>query len=172
MGPVSTLLILVSVAVTLIFGLFAVGVVLLLARATSTPAHQVQQPGWQGAATGSAPGAGSWNAEVMSDGLVGMAGGSLRSTFGRFDLRDGVLAFTPNGATEPAWEARCADLAVTHHGMLSPHAVTLQGPMGVVRCSVSIEHINRFSRNSIKTMRQAGYATGFVQVLRANGARG
>ncbi|MBC9226822.1 hypothetical protein GL325_10830 [Aeromicrobium sp. 636] len=170
----STLLILMSVVVTLVFGLFAVGVVLLLVRATQTPPHKIQQSGWQGAASGTppVPGAGSWNAEVMSDGLVGMAGGSLRSTFGRFDLRDGALAFTPNGEAAPAWQARCADLAVTRHGMLSPHAVTLQGPMGVVRCSVSIEHINRFSRNSIKTMRQANYATQFVQVLRANGARG
>ncbi|MCD9154542.1 hypothetical protein [Aeromicrobium duanguangcaii] len=169
----SALLILLSVVITLVFGLFAVGAVLLLVRATNTPASTVQQPGWQGAPRPpSVAGSGSWNAEVMSDGLVGMAGGSLRSTFGRFDLRDGVLAFTPNGEIAPAWQVRCADLTVTRHGVLSQNAVTLQGPMGVVRCSVSIEHINRFSRNSIKTMRQASYATAFVQVLRAHGARG
>ncbi len=43
--------------------------------------------------------------------------------------------------------------------------------MGPVEGLVSLERINRFSRNTVKTLRQQGYADGFLQALWASGAR-
>ncbi|KRF19386.1 hypothetical protein ASG90_20435 [Nocardioides sp. Soil797] len=117
-------------------------------------------------------GHGVWNAQVMGGGLIGLLGGTLNSTFGRFVLAEGALSFLPDGSREPAWTVPCRELFFTHNGVLSPAAVELRGPMGTVRCDVSLEHINRFTRNSAKSFREARQAQAFVQALVAHGARG
>jgi hypothetical protein len=40
-----------------------------------------------------------------------------------------------------------------------------------MHCTVSHEHINRFSRNSLKDLREHGYAKEFVGALLSYGAR-
>lgn len=155
------------------FVLAAVLIAFIVVRVTNTPPHKVQQPGWQAPVAGAvAPASVSWNAQVLGDSLIGTMGGALDSTFGRFDLREGVLSFTPNGAPGPAWHVPCNQLIVTHHGLFSTATITLRGPMGVLRCNVSVEHINRITQNSLKSMREVRHATNFLHALRANGARG
>lgn len=153
---------------------FALIIAFVVIRATKTPAHKIQQPGWQPTPPGQPSfdsSVASWNAQILGDGIIGALGGTLNSGFGRFDLRGGRLSFTADGAQTPAWDVACAELQATHHGMFSVATVTLRGPMGDVRCNVSVEHINRFSRNSVKTMRESGHAKNFVQALHAHGAR-
>ena len=43
--------------------------------------------------------------------------------------------------------------------------------MGEICCNVSVERINRMSRNSFKTIREIRHAQHFAAALRANGAR-
>jgi hypothetical protein len=49
--------------------------------------------------------------------------------------------------------------------------VRITGPMGDLRCNVSVERINRVSRNDIKDMRERRYAEEFAGLLVAHGAR-
>lgn len=138
-----------------------------------------QRPGWVGraqpdAATGAghpagAPTyAGTWNAEVLGDAGFGVAA----RAYGIFHLEDGVLSFVRDGTATPVWSVPCHQLAARRRGFfeLDGADVRLVGPMGELRCSVSTEHINRFSANTMKDLRERGYADEFVRLLWAHGA--
>lgn len=167
-----------SVVVALVFALgllvFAViGMVFgLSARARPT------QPGWRGPdpsdPSPAAPGpAGIWHAEILGSGLLGRLGGTLGSTFGELRLDSGVLSFIPDGHTTAAWSYPCAELWATKDSVVALNGadLTLRGPLGVLRCNVSTEHINRMTRNPFKDLRERGYADQFLLALHAHGAR-
>ncbi|GAA1923712.1 hypothetical protein [Nocardioides hwasunensis] len=143
----------------------ALVVVVLVVAAVRKPV----QPGWLPAPTG---GVGVWNAEVLGDGVVGRMGGTMTSTFGLFHLEGATLSFTPSGTTVPAWRVECRQLVVAHRAMLSLDGadVRLTGPMGDLRCNVSVERLNRVTRNNFKDLRQRRYSRDFVALLVAHGA--
>jgi hypothetical protein len=119
------------------------------------------------------PGAvdGTWNAMLLGRGALGGLGATINATFGRFDLVGGALSFTRDGATAPDWTSPCAHLRVHQLGLLVAKGdVALDGPMGPVRATVSREHVNRFTRNGFKDLREQGYAREFVHALLSNGA--
>lgn len=111
---------------------------------------------------------GTWNAMIHAESLLGAMGATLDAEDGRFELSDGILSFIPVGAATAAWSVPCAQLGVAR-GLTPP--VRLVGPMGTVTCTVSHERINRFSQNTLKDLREQGYANEFVGALRAYGAR-
>jgi len=146
----------------LVGGVFVVVIVVVATRSRPQPAAPVltQGPG------GLAPVPSSWHAQVLGAGALG-------STYGTMTLDAGRLAFTPDGAGEPAWAAACHEVWVRRQGV-GPFAIAgvgLHGPMGEVQCNVSREHINRFSTNTLKDFRQSGYADQFVAAAHAHGAR-
>jgi len=112
------------------------------------------------------PPTGVWNAQLLTESM-------LRPAYGQLRLVGGSLFFFPDGADVPAWSAPCPSLVARKQGggLLTGAPIRIEGPMGVVEGLVSVERINRFSRNSFKTMRQQGYADPFLQALWANGAR-
>ncbi len=111
---------------------------------------------------------GSWNAMLHAESVFGSMGGTLGAQNGRFELADGQLSFTADDAVQPAWTVPCSQLGVGR-GLARP--IRLEGPMGTVHCTVSHEHINRLSQNSLKTLREQRYATEFATALRSYGAR-
>jgi hypothetical protein len=111
---------------------------------------------------------GTWNAMIHAENVFGAMGGSLGAQDGRLELADGVLTFLPAGATTPAWSVPCTQLGVAR-GLARP--VRLVGPMGTLTCTVSHEHINRFSQNTLKDLREQRYANEFVTALQSYGAR-
>lgn len=160
---------------TMILALVVLGVVVLLVAVGFSRTGMPEQPGWH---QGSVPvgvhvgsGQGVWNAQILGGGVIGAMGGTLNSTFGTFYLDNGLLAFVPDGASAAIWSAPCPQITVTHSGIFSVATVRLQGPMGEICCNVSVERINRMSRNSFKTIRESRHAQHFAAALRANGAR-
>lgn len=119
------------------------------------------------------PGAvdGTWNAMIAGGGVFGAMGGTINATFGRFDLVRGLLTFTRDGAEAPDWSVPCTHLRIRQLGVLVAKGdVELNGPMGPVRCTVSREHVNRFTQNSFKDLREQGYAREFVHAVLSHGA--
>ncbi len=119
------------------------------------------------------PGAvdGTWNAMIAGGGLFGAMGGTINATFGRFDLTRGLLVFTRDGADAPDWSVPCTQLRIRQLGVLVAKGdVELNGPMGAVRCTVSREHVNRFTQNGFKDLREQGYAREFVHAVLSHGA--
>lgn len=112
---------------------------------------------------------GTWNIQILGDGLIGTMGGSIGASHGRVHLADGAMTFTPDDGT-PGWRIPCDQVAARSRGMFSVARVELMTSTGRLRCNVSREHINRVSRNQIKTQREVRYAREFVQVLGMNGA--
>lgn len=115
--------------------------------------------------------AGRWNAQILDPGFVGSLGGSLGAVHGVFDVRAGQLAFFADDSPTPAWVVRCVELSARPNSAFATFGVLLTSPQGQLRCNVSRESINRVSRNTIKTLREAQYYREFVDVLVANGAR-
>ncbi len=130
------------------------------------------QPGWRGPAPSGEPD-GIWHAEVLGSGLLGRLGGTLGSTFGELRLDQGMLSFVPDGQTAAAWSHPCLELLATKDSVVALNGadVTLRGPMGVLRCNVSTERINRMTRNPFKDLRERGYADQFLLALRAHGSQ-
>lgn len=167
----STLLPFAVLAGVTVLGLL-IGGILLFAFKT-----RPEQPGWQAATPGAvhtvanrnASGTGVWNALLVPPGGFGLSG----RTFGTFHLEAGVLAFTPDGAAAPLWWAQCHLLEVSRRSFFSLDGSDLRiaGPIGEWHCSVSLEHINRFSRNTAKDFRKRQYAEQFVALLQWHGAR-
>lgn len=119
------------------------------------------------------PGAvdGTWNAMIAGGGVFGAMGGTINATFGRLDLAGGLLSFTRDGADTPDWSTPCTQLRVRQLGLLVAKGdIELTGPMGTVRCTVSREHVNRFTQNGFKDLREQGYAREFVHAVLSNGA--
>ena len=113
---------------------------------------------------------GRWNA-LLLDGPLAALGGTLGATGGVVVVEHGFVSLVQDGAIMPAWSYRCADVAVRAHSAFSRATVTLWTPGGELRMTVSREHVNRFSRNTLKSMREPVYAREFANVLAANGAR-
>lgn len=113
---------------------------------------------------------GRWNA-LLLDGPLSVLGGTLGSTGGVVVVEHGFVSLVQDGAIMPAWSYRCADVAVRTHGANSRATVTLWTPAGELRMTVSREHVNRYSRNTLKSLREPTYARELAQVLAANGAR-
>lgn len=119
---------------------------------------------------GAHPTSGSWNAMIL-DGPTGSLGGTLGATTGVFHVDHGALSFVRDGATTPEWSVPCHQVAARAHSMFSTAGVLLWTPHAHIRCTVSRESINRYSQNTLKTMREPQYYREFVGVLAANGAR-
>lgn len=145
----------------------------------------VEQPGssssptpvdWRGP-EGSAA-SGRWNGEILGNGAISAMGGTLGSTFGVFEVKQGLMTFTPDGAAEPNWTTPCSSLVVAQRGFMSFNGadVSITWPTGAgvwhqASCNVSRERINRLMDNDFKDLRERGYATEFIACLAANGAR-
>ncbi|MCL3817630.1 hypothetical protein [Aeromicrobium wangtongii] len=110
---------------------------------------------------------GTWNAMIHGNDLTGALGVTLGAEAGRLELSEGILSFIPADAEVAAWAVPCAQLGVGR-GVIGP--VRLVGPTWTIHCTVSHERINRFSRNTMKTLREQGYAKEFVAALQAYGA--
>ena len=163
----------ISIVVSLIMGLgLVVFVVIGVVFALSARARPAQ-PGWRGPVPSDPGPAGIWHAEVLGTGLLGRLGGTLGSTFGVLRLDGGMLSFVPDGQTSAAWSYPCAELWATKESAVALNGadLTLHGPMGVLRCNVSTERINRLTRNPFKDVRERGYADQFLLALRAHGTR-
>ncbi len=144
-----------------------IGIIVLAGRARPRPGLGTLGPSTTLNASG------VWNGEVLGDGVLGATGGTLGSTFGTMRIDAGALSFTPDGATTPAWSAPCATVCGRRRTMLALNGADMElwGQSWRLRCNVSREHINRFSRNDIKSMRQRRYANEFLRALASNGAR-
>lgn len=145
----------------------------------------VEQPGsssspapvdWRGPEGGSR--SGRWNGEILGTGALGALGSTLGSTFGAFEVHEGVMRFTPEGAAAPDWTTPCNALVVAQRGFMTLNSadVSLSWQTGpdlwqTVQCNVSRERINRLMDNDFKDLRERGYAAEFVACLGANGAR-
>lgn len=103
-----------------------------------------------------------WNAVVLD--------GSLQGRAGRFTLEAGHLNWWPEAGQAPLWTVPVNQIAAATGPLIGVATVNLSGPMGQVACTVSTEHINRFAQNTLKTMRERGYARDFVAALAAHGA--
>ena len=169
----------VAVATTVLVALLAVVFTLSASRRTR-PGLGPRPPA--GAVTGPAgtvappprPGAldGTWNAMIAGGGIFGAMGGTINATFGRFDLVGGLLSFTRDAADAPDWSTPCTQLRIRQLGVLVAKGdVELNGPRGLVRCTVSREHVNRFTQNGFKDLREQGYAREFVHAVLSHGAR-
>lgn len=112
------------------------------------------------------PHAGAWNAYLYR----GRLGGTIGGASGRFDVAGGELRFTPDDPADSAWTLPCRQIGVSTGTAVFGPPVTLVTPAGVLRCTVSRERINRFSRNTAKTLRETGYGREFADVLLRNGA--
>lgn len=123
------------------------------------------------AAPGARSAEGTWNALILGDSVFGAMGGTLGSRDGRFHVYQGLLAFVPDGAPQPEWTVPCSQIAARAHSAFSTAGVILWLPQAQLRCNVSRESINRVTRNSIKSLREAGYYREFVDTLVAAGAR-
>lgn len=110
---------------------------------------------------------GEWNVQIPRS----VIGGSLTAVSGRFRVDRGRLSFVPSGATVPQWQIPCAEIAARANTAFATAGVDLWLPSGHLRCTVSREHINVLSRNTIKSMREPTYYREFVDVLVASGAR-
>lgn len=144
--------------------------------ALSDPAAMAPGP-WGDAPSFGAP-AGRWNGEILGTGALGAIGSTLSSTFGVFEVRNGVMTFTPDGAAAPDWTSRCPALVVAKKGFMSfdsaDVSISWQSGPGVwqtAACNVSRERINRLMDNDFKDLRERGYASEFIASLAANGAR-
>lgn len=123
-------------------------------------------------------GSGQWNGEILGQGGLGAIGSTLSSTFGIFEVREGLMTFTPEGVAAPDWTTPCQSLVVTKKGFLAFDGadVSLSWPTGpdlwrTASCNISRERINRVMRNDFKDLRERGYADEFIGCLAANGAR-
>lgn len=154
-----------GLGVPLLFGLI-IGIIVIAGR----PRLQ-EGLGPRASATGGYAPDGAWNALIFGDGPIGAMGGTLNARGGRFHLQQGILSFVPDGQTAPEWSVPCTDIVARAHTAFSIAGVLLWLPGAQLRCDVSQEHINRVSRNSIKSMRQGRYYREFVAALVANGAR-
>ena len=163
-------LLLATLLPLLVVGVFLVILVVVLTRSRAQPPAPLLAPTPTGAL---APAPSTWQAQLLGEGALGVMGSPLGSTYGTFALDAGRLAFTPEGATEPAWVVACPDLWLTRQGVgpFTVASVKLHGPMGELSCNVSREHINRFSTNTLKDFRESGYADQFVAAAHVHGAR-
>ena len=135
-------------------------------------------PGPWGDAPSPGAAAGRWNGEILGSGVGGAIGSTLSSTFGVFEVREGVMTFTPDGASAPDWTTPCAALVVARKGFISFNGADVSiswqsgpGAWQTAACNVSRERINRLMDNDFKDLRQRGYASEFIACLAANGAR-
>lgn len=145
----------------------------------------VEQPGsssspapvdWRGPEGTAA--SGRWNGEILGRGALGAIGSTLSSTFGVFEVSEGLMTFTPEGAATPDWTTPCPALVVSQRGFMAFDGadISLSWPTGpdvwhTASCNVSRERINRAMRNDFKDLRERAYATEFIACLAANGAR-
>lgn len=111
---------------------------------------------------------GTWNAMIHAESVFGSMGGTAGAVHGRLELTGGTLRFVPDDASGTPWSAPAAQLTATR-GLARP--VRLDGPMGTVHLTASHEHVNRWSRNSLKSMRELRYADELISALEAYGAR-
>jgi hypothetical protein len=118
-----------------------------------------------------APAAGTWNAEILGDGVIGALGGTVSSQFGTVHVENSSMTFTPEGGA--SWSLPCSNLLIGKRGFLAIDGsdVIIESPRGPLRMNVSREHINRVMENDFKDFRERGYADEFLWVLQANGAR-
>lgn len=163
-------------------GLLIFFVVLFVFLARSRKVEHPGAEGW-GQASASAPWGhaeptGRWNGEILGNGALGAIGGTAGSTFGVFEVRDGTMTFTPDGAAAPDWTTPCTALVVAKRGFMSFNGadVSITWPTGPQRwhsasVNVSRERINRVMENDFKDLRERGYADEFVACLAAHGAR-
>lgn len=161
---------------TVVFTVVGIGVPLFIALILGIilfagKARPVQGLGARAAAPGGQGTSGLWNAMILSGGAVGALGGTLGAKTGRFRVEQGTLSFIPDGTDQAEWSVPCDQITARAHTAFATKGVDLELPDGKLRCNVSREHINRYTRNSVKSLREARYYREFVDVLLANGAR-
>ncbi|MDO5503175.1 MAG: hypothetical protein Q4G67_08395 [Actinomycetia bacterium] len=130
------------------------------ARALGSPADR----------SGDAPGAaleGCWNARV-TDSPVKL---NPFTSVGTLRVHDGSLAFHPEDAAQPLWRYPLRTIqAGRNPSPLLARIWIHHHELGTVHVQVSVEHINRMSRNDLKRGRERVYADAFLSQLRDSGA--
>ncbi len=122
--------------------------------------------------SGTAAPTGRWNAQILADSAFGKLGGSAGALTGHLEISDAHLRFFHEGVpgTAPTWSIPCTQIAARAQGAFASAGVVLLSPHGRLRCNVSREHINAWTQNSLKSMREPRYYREFVEVLVAHGA--
>ncbi|MFT4051983.1 MAG: hypothetical protein QM677_07015 [Microbacterium sp.] len=153
-----------AIGVPLIFTLIVgiIGIVGLPRRNPELGVRTAAEPG--------RPPTGRWNMRILS-GFGTTTGSGIGSIGGIVEVTAGVVRFTRDGASQPDWTYPCAAVAVRPQTAFHVAAVLLFTPDGQLSCDVSRETINRFSRNTLKSLREPGYAREFAETLWANGAQ-
>lgn len=165
MDEVTVITIVVMAGAPLLLGAI-ITIVLVAGRPRPKPGLGVRAPGT------STP-TGRWNAQLLADSVFGRMGGTAGHVSGQFEVSEGLLKFFPEHSSSdvPLWALPCRELTARANGMFSPAGVVLWSPRGKLSCNVSREHINVWTRNSLKSMREPTYYREFVDVLVAHGAR-
>lgn len=143
-----------------------IGIILFAGRSRPQPGLGPRLTG----AGGRSP-EGTWNALILGDSVFAAMGGTLGSRAGRFHVEQGALSFVADGEERPEWTVPCSQFSARAHSAFNTSGVMLWMPQAQLRCNVSRESINRHTRNTIKSLREAGYYREFVDVLVASGAR-
>lgn len=109
---------------------------------------------------------GQWNARV-TDSQIKL---NPFSSFGTLRVQDGSLTFIPDGAVQPLWSYPVNTLQAGRNPHPMPSLVWLHHhELGTVQVEVSVEHLNRISRNDLKKGRERIYADAFLAQLRDAG---
>jgi len=96
----------------------------------------------------------------------------LFADYGTIHLDAGWLTFIRDGESEPAWQVPVPTITASQYTIFANSSLRISAPsIGELKVTVSEEHINRFSRNDFKTMRERRYAAQFLELLRQCGAR-
>lgn len=110
---------------------------------------------------------GSWNARV-TDSPITL---NPFSSFGTLRVQQGSVAFHPEDALQPLWSYPLNTIqAGRNPAPLLARIWLHHHELGTVHVQVSIEHINRMSRNDLKRGRERVYADAFLSQLRDCGA--
>ena len=110
---------------------------------------------------------GTWNARLTDSAAPHNPFGG----YGTLRLRDGLLSFTPEGQVQSAWSFAAREFAAGRNTRFLASRVWLgHHALGYLNAQVSVEHLNRFSRNDFKSGREVVYADAFLAELAAAGA--
>jgi hypothetical protein len=157
-----------GIPILLVMAAIVVAIVLVVMRLARNPARQAQAPATPVAPVTpmAATGALQWNAHVRRDGHLDAFSG-----FGTLTLANGVLTFVPDDAPDAGWAYPAVSFGIRVNFVLANSDLMVDSAgTGRLQVTVSHEHINRMSRNNVKTLRERDTSGEFIQAMRAAGA--
>lgn len=110
--------------------------------------------------------AGQWNVHLRREGHLDPLSG-----FGTLTLADEMLTFQAEDGETPGWSHPVRSFGVWSNVAIANSDVTIgSAATGKLGMTVSHQHINRLSRNTLKLLRERDAAREFAQGMRAAGA--